>query len=114
MSINIAANTQLDIELLLNYFKMLVNHFFKILPMREHNEESLPVYLESLHAELLGCNKFMAELGYDPEFLTLINILQYFIDNPDCSVGITKREVFKAISICNKIKARIEKGGAFV
>jgi predicted transcriptional regulator len=42
-------------ELLRNYFRNLVNQFFKILPMRENGEDSLCVYMTSLQAELIGC-----------------------------------------------------------
>lgn len=106
MKIDTTANTQLDSMLVFNYFKNLVNQFFKILPMRETNEESLPTYIESLHSELLGCNRLISDLENDPGFMTLLNILQYLKDTPECSVAKTKREVFKAISICNKFKAR--------
>lgn len=112
MTVKTKAGIGLDNELIYNYFENLVNQFFKILPMRETNEKSLPIYICSLRDELLGCNKLIEELEYDPSFLTLISILQYFIDNQDCSVKETKREVFKAISICNSFKARYTKGGA--
>jgi len=38
--------------------------------------------------------------------VSLLNILQYLIDNPECSLTVVKREVFRAISICNKLKAK--------
>lgn len=93
-------------ELLQNYFRALVNRFFKILPIREQNEESLVVYMTSLQSELLGCREFICVIKNDPEYLTLLSILQYLIDNPSISVRETKREVFRAISICNKLKAK--------
>lgn len=96
-------------ELLHNYFKFLVNSFFKILPIRESGEGSLIVYMQSLQAELLGCKELIQELGNDAGFMTLLSILQYLIDTPECPVPEVKREVFKAISICNKIKARYAK-----
>ncbi len=111
MMLRTSVNTEIDSEILYNYFKILVNQFFKILPMRENNEESLPVYIESLRTELLGCNKLVEILEYDPSFLSLINILQFLSDNPECSVKVTKREVFKAISICNKLKVQFKTGG---
>lgn len=112
MMIRSTADAELDSKLLYNYFKYLVNQFFKILPMRETNEGSLPVYISSLKTELIGCNRVIEALEFDPAFLTLISILQYFDDNPDCPVKDTKREVFKAISICNTFKARYKEGGA--
>ena len=112
MTVNTTADAQLSSELVFNYFKNLVNQFFKILPMRESEEESLPVYIDSLRSELIGCSHLIVGLECDPYFLTLLNILQYLIDNPDCPVKTTKREVFKAISICNRFKAKYTEGGA--
>lgn len=109
MTVMTTTNAELDSGLVYNYFGNLVNQFFKILPMREAEEETLPVYLESLRSELLGCGKLIEDLEYDPSFLTLINILQFLIDNPECSVFKTKREVFKAISICNKFRSLYRK-----
>ena len=93
-------------EVLHNYFRNLVNHFFKILPIREQNEESLTTYMQSLQAELLGCKGLMSAIQNDASYLTLLSILQYLIDNPECTVREVKREVFRAISICNKLKAQ--------
>ena len=91
-------------ELLSTYFKTLVNKFFKILPIKENGEESLDVYMKSLQSEILGCSDLIVALNNDPEILSLVSILQSLIDNPECSVKSVKREVFKAISICNKLK----------
>lgn len=93
-------------ELVHNYFESLVNSFFKILPIRESGEETLPIYIQSLQSELLGCKELICELNNNPNFLTLVSILQYLRDNPDCPVQDVKREVFRAIRICNKIKAQ--------
>lgn len=89
--------------LLENYFHNLVNRFFKILPMRENNEESLIIYMQSLQAELLGCKSFIPEMKENSLYLSLLSILQYLIDTPDCSIKEVKREVFGAISMCNKL-----------
>ena len=92
----------MDAKVLSNYFRSLINCFFKILPIWESGEGSLSIYMKSLQAELLGCEA----IHEDPLFLSLIAILQYFIDNPSCEISTVKREVFRAISICNKLKAR--------
>jgi hypothetical protein len=86
-----------------NYLKSLVNQFFKILPLRESGEPSLNEYMRSLQAELIGCKDVMEELAYNQMYMSLIAILQYMIDN-DCEIPVVKREVFKAISICNKLQ----------
>ena len=90
--------------LIKNYFHHLINGFFKILPMRENEEPSLNVYMQSLQAELYGCGSVIDELDKDPLFLTLLSVLQYLIDNKECTVLSVKREVFKAISICKKLE----------
>lgn len=104
MKIDTTAGKPIDSKLLENYFTSLVNHFFKILPIREQNEESLNTYLESLQAEMLGCKGLITVIQEDASYLTLLSILQYLIDNPDCSQKVVRREVFRAISICNKLK----------
>lgn len=108
------AAVKLDNKLLHNYFKQLINHFFKILPMRENEDESLPVYIRSLQIELLGCDDVVPSLKTNPMFLTLLSILQYTSDHPECSVKEVRREVFRAISICNKLKAEYAERGVDV
>lgn len=106
MTVETTAGMPIDAEVLHNYFRNLVNHFFKILPIREQNEESLTTYMQSLQAELLGCKGLVSAIQNDASYLTLLSILQYLIDNPECTVREVKREVFRAISICNKLKAQ--------
>ena len=99
-------NIELPKDLVHNYCKNLVNLFYKILPMKENKEETIHTYMESLMFELVGARGVMTALHNDALFLSLISILQSMIDQPDCSVAETKREVFHAISICNKLKDR--------
>ena len=97
---------QIPGELIYNYFSSLVNCFFKILPIRESEEQSLVVYVESLKMELLGCGGLIQSINNDAAFLSLLAILQHLIDEPDYPVPKVKREVFKAINICNKLRER--------
>lgn len=106
MMVETTAGEPIESEILHNYFRKLVNHFFKILPIREQNEESLTTYMQSLQAELLGCKGLISAIQNDASYLTLLSILQYLIDNPECTVKEVKREVFRAISICNQLKAQ--------
>ena len=91
--------------LLHDYFRNLVNRFFKILPIRESDEASLQTYMQSLKIELVGMQGLIPDIGCGSIYLQLLSILQYLIDNPDCSLRIVRREVFNAISACNKLKA---------
>lgn len=93
-------------RLLQNYFQSLVNRFFKILPIRESGEETLTIYMRSLQCELLGCKELLPVLNDDAQFLTLAAILQYLIDTPNCPIKDVKREVFRAIHICNHLKEK--------
>lgn len=95
--------------LIRNYFESLVNAFFKILPIRESGETTLPIYIRSLQTELIGCKEFICELNNNACFLTLLSILQYLYDHPECPVQDVKREIFRAIGICNKLKIKYEK-----
>ncbi len=106
MTISTTAGIPMDATVLNNYFRALINLFFKILPLWEDGESSLTVYMKSLQAELLGCNELLEAIHNDSLFLSLLSILQYLIDTPNCEVSTVKREVFRAISICNKLKAR--------
>ena len=96
----------MDAKVLSNYLHTLINLFFKILPLKESGERSLETYMKSLQAELLGCNALVEAIHDDSMFLSLASILQYLIDNPDCDVVFVRREVFRAISICNKLREK--------
>ena len=89
---------------LCNYFNELVNRFFKILPIHEETPESLPSYLQSLQLELLGCKELILAINGDARYVTLLAIIQYLIDNYDCPHKTIRREVFKAIKICQKLQ----------
>lgn len=104
------AGTHVEAGLFRSYLRFLIDRFFKILPIKEseveYGRDALSSYLQSLRLELLGCKELVIVLNDDPEIMSLLGILQYLIDNPDCSVRTVKREVFRAISICNKLRAR--------
>ena len=106
MMIQTTVGVPMDATVLNNYLRTLVNLFFRILPIWESGESSLDTYMRSLQAELLGCKELVEAIHEDPMFLSLISILQYLIDTPSCPTPVVKREVFKAISICNKLKAK--------
>lgn len=107
---NTSTGTQISAGLFRSYLRYLIDRFFKILPIKEseseYGEESFVSYLQSLQLELLGCKELIVVLHDDPGVISLLGILQYLMDNPDCSVRTVKREVFRAISICNKLRAR--------
>ena len=102
---------KLDQALLRKYFKSLINSFYKILPMREKEDATLPTYMCSFRRELLGCQSLIPALADDTSYLTLLSILQYLIDNQSENVSVVKREVFRAINICSKLEVIYARGG---
>lgn len=53
-SVNTANMPILSDRLVGNYFSNLVDLFFKILPLWENREKTLPIYMETLLDELIG------------------------------------------------------------
>ena len=95
-----------------NYFQYLVNHFFKLLPMRENGAETLCQYMNSLMFEIGGFNRLFVETDYSAYIVTLLSILQGLIDDPEIDIVVYRREVFHAINICNKLQEIYGRAGA--
>ena len=96
---------ELPDKLLDHYLKRLVGRFYKILPIKENNEDTLNSYMVSFQDELIGLNNVVELLHNDESYLSLIAILQYLIDH-DCDICDVRREVFNAISICKSLRKR--------
>lgn len=103
--VKLTNGTEINRAVVYNYLRALVNLFFKILPMRETGEESVYPYMRSLQRELSGYKNLVVAMDNDGRILSLLSILQYLIDHPDCELKDVRAEVFRAISICNKLKA---------
>lgn len=96
---------QIPNELFNNYLKYLINKMFKVLPMKEHEVKSLNSYLRSLQIELIGSTELIGVLKNDPQFLSLMNTIQFFIDN-EYDNKTCKREVFKCIHILEDLQKK--------
>lgn len=94
------------------YFASLVNRIFKILPIREREEETLGAYLDSLAIELAGCESLLPVLSGDGEFISVLSTIRSLRDDPSLPVATVKREVFRAISICKRMETRYGKEGS--
>lgn len=88
-----------------NYFKFLIGRVWKILPMNEENNHDLKTYMESLQRELIGNMNLVEELKYDGYFITLLNKIEYLI-NEKYTHEICRKEVFECISIIKKISKK--------
>ena len=86
-----------------NYFHFLINKTYKILPMKEQNSLTLKSYLESYQRELIGNKELIDVLVDEPQFITVLNIIQFLISE-EYTNEVCKKEVFKCIRILQKIK----------
>lgn len=88
-----------------NYFNFLIGRVWKILPMWEENNKDLQSYMEGLQRELIGNMNLVEELKYDGYFITLLNKLEYLI-NEEYTHDICRKEVFECIDIVEKISKK--------
>lgn len=105
-------NTNLDCdvsaETLAKYFSVLVGKIFKILPLAEEDKQSAKKYLDGFHIELEGVNTLFDSINEDPMFISFLSIITWLtehVTDEDCTLELIKREVFQAISICQKLEA---------
>jgi hypothetical protein len=93
----------IDKKDLIEYFEMLRTNIWKLLPIRDHEFDTLETYFNSLMLELCGGNKLIVN---DKYFIQLINNLESLLDceNQDKF----KSQVFKCTDICKKIIKNIK------
>ena len=90
-------------EVLSEYFRILINRIFKILPLRQEHILTLDRYVDNLIIELSGGENFLLNQGI---YIELINNLEVFHDLTE--VRDIKKQVFRCIDICNKIIKKLE------
>lgn len=93
-----------------NYFEFLVGKVYKILPLKEENCITLNTYLSDLKDELLGNSELLLFLTEEPQFISLLNIIQFLISN-EYDQKKCKRKVFAAIRIIESINSKYFKDG---
>jgi hypothetical protein len=87
------------------YFDFLIDKTYKILPLKEEKSETLKTYLESFQRELIGNKELIHSLVNEPQFITVLNTMQFLIDG-EYSNQICKKEVFKCIRILQNIQSK--------
>lgn len=87
------------------FLDSLINKVFKILPLKEQNNDYLFSHLNSLQIELIGALITFPELKNNANYLSIINIINYLGDN-NFTKQQCKREIFK---IVNEILPNIKK-----
>lgn len=85
-----------------SYLQILINKVYKILPMKEEQCPTLTSYLLSLKNEMIGCYNLWQVLEDKPQFLVVINIIEY-LATEEYDETVCRREVFKAIRLIENI-----------
>ena len=88
-----------------NYFKFLIGRVWKILPMTEEENIHLKDYMESLQRELIGNMNLVESLKYDGYFITLLNKIEFLI-NEECEHQVLRKEVFECVDLINKLQSK--------
>lgn len=78
----------------------LVNQLWKIIPMRE-NEEDWAKQLETVKIEIAGLNEIFVQ---DPRFLQLLSKLEGLQIEQDIEFPVYRKTVFEAISLLQECK----------
>lgn len=113
MMLKTAFHCDIPESTLADYFRILVGKVFKILPMAEESKDSAKVYLTGLRFELRGVKRLLKILRDDPSFVSLLGIiteLTWDICEEECTIDVIRREVFQAISICQKLEQQVISG----
>lgn len=87
-------------------YKDLIGRFFKILPLREHGSTTIAQYMEGLLREMQGMEQLILEWHDDGQILSLLAILQYHINHPDCDISVVRSDVFKAIDVIKHLQGK--------
>ena len=99
-------NVDVSREVINKRVNELINQFYKILPLRENESDTLSQYTSSLLREMLGMKRLLVEWHDDSQYASLLGILQYISDNPTCDVSVVKSDVFKAINIIKRLQKK--------
>lgn len=92
-----------DKQALITFLRSLIeSQLFKILPMKEDNNEHLKEHLDSMNIEMIGAGCRFKDLNSFPEYIRICNTINFFINN-EFSVKQCKREVFKMIELTKHI-----------
>lgn len=81
-----------------DYFNYLINCIYKILPLKEEENDGLNDYIDGVLIQLYGSLHAYPDLNHNQKYLSIINTLEY-LKNNGYTVKQCKREVFRCINI---------------
>ena len=96
------------------FIRGLTGRIFKMLPLREESDKGSDVYLEeymqSLARDVIGAMTTFPELVHYPEYITVVNTVQYLNSEPS-EFTVFRKEVFHMLEILNGISRKMQTGG---
>jgi len=102
---------ELQMEAEEKYLHALVGKIFKLLPiMEEGDEDAFLAYAQGLQRELSGCESVLHRIVCDQDWTSILAVLSNIIDG-DVAFALFRRDVFRMISLCEKLISRHFYGG---
>ena len=98
--------TEVSRNLIYNHTGELVGQFYKILPIKESGSDTFPLYVGSLLRQMLGARELFTEWQDDSRIATLLDILQYMVDHPDCETESVRSDVFRSINLIKQLQKK--------
>lgn len=98
---------QIDISSVMvdNYLFAAVNKVYKILPLKEHGEETLGKYIHSLVREMLGCHEMIEVFQNDSRYLDVVGALHYMSGHiEEMELEDVKSDVFRCINLIKNLR----------
>lgn len=93
------------------YLFSLVDKIYKILPLREIEEQTNEKYIKALIREIVGMQELTVVLERDSRLMSVLSILQYLSSHVnEMSVENVKSDVFQAINIVKKLRKQYWNG----
>jgi len=93
------------------YLHALVGKIFKLLPIREEGDpDAFKAYAQGLQRELAGCDSVLRRVACDPDWVSILAVLANIIEG-DVAFARFRRDVFRMISLCEKLISRHFYGG---
>jgi hypothetical protein len=102
-------------EMFSNYLNRLTNGFYKILCLYEDRSKTLYKHIQSFIYELSGASNILYCFNNNPSYLVLLSTLESISDDVLSeefnNQELVKSEIFKCISIINKLKQTTVESG---
>ena len=96
------------------FIRGLTGRVFKALPLREETDRGgevfLDAYMQSLARDTIGAMTTFPELVNYPEYITVVNTIQYLSTTPS-EFSVFRKEVFHMLEILNSISNKMQSGG---